>query len=463
MILSKYRDLWSPVHYSSNRHGLLTSDPVQNRRQTDRRKSRPLLPHELVPHFRNGVPIEVLQHSPLEHGTEHETHTHSLSEITSERMHSPSSSIHELLNPSSSAESLVPGPACSTQERAVSDASPLSSFEMPTQHSHCTGTSSTTSLSLEQDDKTASCRKRAHAEMTGIPATPAQSVTRQAPKQISVAPTVRLSMTAEGAVKIRTSEEGTPSPPKERAMAPESGSRRSGGLQRSKSAIGASEIQARSSPLLGNPKVANGKLGRSRDARTWEFYCDSEARDSLSSHAEHESNGSAVGAINLIRSQSQRQLRQMLAPVASRNNARAPAPLGSNGQRSKPKLARAKSSLARLQGDDSLSSKQHGSNSRTQIIRSPSGDSDKENWAPGTHSSQNLLRRTSASTNTRPVLSDNTSMLSYATGLEGTGHRAIRRMDGKDRRERMSMGSKAKGSDLDCVQGLLSLSQGAWR
>jgi hypothetical protein len=299
--------------------------------------------------------------------------------------------------------------------------------------------------------------------MTGSTRVTVNSVARQAPKLASVAPMVRLSMTAEGAVKIRTSDEETPSPPKERAMAPDNSSRRGVGLQRSKSAIGTSEMGAASSPLLGNPKVADGKLGRSRDARTWEFYCDSEARNSLSSHADHESNGSAVGAIKLVRSQSQRQLRQMLAPVASRSNARASAPLGSSGQRSKPKLARAKSSLARLQGDDFHFGKKRGSGARPQITRSPSGDSDKENWAPGTHSTQNPLRRTDASSNTRPVLADNNGMLAYTARPENDGRKANRRIDGKENREQMLGGAKAKGSDLDCVQGLLSLSQGAWR
>lgn len=378
-------------------------------------------------------------------------------------MHSPSSRIHELLNPSSSLESQIPGSASSTQERANSDASPLSSFEATSENSHPTSADFTSSPTLKQDDNIASGRKRAHTEMTGSTSTTVDVVARQAPKLASVTPTVRLSMTAEGAVKIRTSDEETPSPPKRGAMAPDSSLRRGGGLQRSRSAIGASEMGAQSSPLLGNPRVADGKLGRSRDARTWEFYCDSEARNSLSSHAEHESNGSAVGAINLVRSQSQRQLRQMLVPVASRSSARAPAPLGSSGQRSKPKLARAKSSLARLQGDDLHFSNKHGSGSRPPITRSPSGDSDKENWAPGTHSTQNPLRSTNASSNSRPVLADNNGMLCYATGLESDGRKAMRRIDGKENREPVLGGAKAKGSDLDCVQGLLSLSQGAWR
>lgn len=413
----------------------------------------------------------MLQHSPHSDGSEHEAHSHPPHAPTSghhygeeQRLHSRASSIHELLNPSSSSESKEPTLAVSSQEWASSDASPLSSFEELAVHSCPTSADIVAGPTPEHDEKTSSGRKRGHAEMTsqiGVSITVAAS--RQPPKLPSQGSTVRLSMTAEGAVKIRTSDQETPSPPKMRALAPDMLSRRSGGLQRSKSAMEASEMSAHGSPLLGNPKVADGKLGRSRDARTWEFYCDNEARDSLSSHAEHERNGSAVGAINLIRSQSQRQLRRMLAPVASQSNTRTPAPLGCSRQRSKPKLARAKSSLARLQSVDIDCNKENDKSSLSQAARSPSGDSDKENWAPGTHSSQHPLRRPNTGSNTRPVLADNPSMLSYASGLHSQGHKGLRRIDGKENREPVLVSSKAKGSDFDCVQGLLSLSQGAWR
>lgn len=413
-----------------------------------RRKSRPLLPHELVPHFRNGVPIEVLQHSPHGSSLQDEAPSHpqqsSFQECSTSRVHSRASSIHELLNPSSSSESKTPASASSPQEQANQDISPLSSFEIPANLPHSTSSVITSSTRSKQDDKTASGRKRAHAEMTDpmSVSTPA----REPPTLPSQGSTVRLSMTAEGAVKIRTSHQETPSPQKERIPVPASSLRRTSGLQRSKSAIGASEIFSQSSPLLATSKIAEGKVGRSRDARTWEFYCDSEARDSLSAHAEHEMNGSAVGAINLIRSQSQRQLRHMLAPVASRKNTRAAAPLGSNTQKSRAKLIRAKSSLARLQSVNVDAGKMSDKDRRPKLARSPSGDSDKENWAPGTQWSQH-----------------NDSVLNHASALNSEDYMAARAIEEKENRTPILASSKEKGSDLDCVQGLLSLSQGAWR
>ena len=432
-----------------------------------RRKSRPLLPHELVPHFRNGVPIEVLQHSPQGDGLEQEAPSHSLhasmQDCSELNVHSRASSIHELLNPSSSSESKTPASASSIEERANEDVSPLSSFELPVDRSQPTSSYVSSDTRPEQDDKTSSGRKRVHADMAGEVSRLVSTAIRESPRLGSQGSVVRLSMTAEGAVKIRTSDQETPSPPKERTLGSETISRTSSGLQRSKSAIEASEMGAQSSPLLATSKIADGKLGRSRDARTWEFYCDSEARDSLSSHAEHERNGSAVGAINLIRSQSQRYLRQMLAPVASRSNARAPTPLGSGAQKSKGKLVRARSSLGRLQAVNIDSGKKYNKDPQPKVARSPSGDSDKENWEPGAHMPQYPPRRMKASSNGRAVLADNDSVLSYASGLINEGHIGIRAMDGKENKAPIPVSSKEKGSDLDCVQGLLSLSQGAWR
>ena len=43
--------------------------------------------------------------------------------------------------------------------------------------------------------------------------------------------------------------------------------------------------------------------GRSRGARTWEFYCDSGARNASTEQAEREESGSATAAIEMIRSQ----------------------------------------------------------------------------------------------------------------------------------------------------------------
>ena len=422
------------------------------------------MPHELVPHFRNGVPPEVLQQSPHVTGAGQDAHSHpgymyssNHEAVEKQQVYSHAPSIHEFLNPSSSESK--PSASASSAHEEVEDTSPVSSFERSQEHAHPKTTEAHNNASAEQGGKISSARKRAHAEMVGPVRTTNNVLVQPASKSVSQASTVRLSMTTEGAVKIRTSDQETPSPPKERASAHDLTSRRSSGLQRSKSAVGAAEMEAENSSLPAIPKVADGKLGRSRDARTWEFYCDSEARDSLSSHAEHERNGSAVGAINLIRSQSQRQLRQMLAPGVSRSNLRAPASLGSNGRRFKPKLARAKSSLARLQGGEVELGKSISKGSRPQVARSSSGDSDKENWAPGTHSSQNHLRRTHITSHGRRVLTENDSILSYAGKLDGKAIRAGGGFDEKENRQPAGMGMK-KGSDLDCVQGLLSLRYG---
>ena len=50
--------------------------------------------------------------------------------------------------------------------------------------------------------------------------------------------------------------------------------------------------------------------GRSRDSRAWEFWCDADARNSLSQKADKERSGSAANAIGLLRSNSKAELRR---------------------------------------------------------------------------------------------------------------------------------------------------------
>ena len=51
------------------------------------------------------------------------------------------------------------------------------------------------------------------------------------------------------------------------------------------------------------PYSRHSMSGRSRGARTWEFYCDSDARNALTEQAEREESGSATAAFEMIRSQ----------------------------------------------------------------------------------------------------------------------------------------------------------------
>ena len=62
------------------------------------------------------------------------------------------------------------------------------------------------------------------------------------------------------------------------------------------------------------PKLTSG---RSRDSRAWEFWCDADARNSLSQKADKERSGSAANAIGLMRSSSKAELRRKAGGCSS--------------------------------------------------------------------------------------------------------------------------------------------------
>ena len=206
--------------------------------------------------------------------------------------------------------------------------------------------------------------------------------------------------------------------------------------------------------------------GRSRNARTWEFCCDTDARDELTTQAENESSGSAVAAISLLRSTSTSNLKSN----GSKRNALAPK-MESVVHGKKPKLGRASSSLARMQSNDKT------------LLGSPSGDSDKENWLPrdgsGNSQRRNLALQRSQKQKRRRVLEELKTSLTHTSVLgdhEMThGQPATAEMENfEDRTNALEVDqevnrfmrgevSPSKKGDLDCIKGLLSLSQGTWR
>jgi hypothetical protein len=222
--------------------------------------------------------------------------------------------------------------------------------------------------------------------------------------------------------------------------------------------------------------------GRSRDARSWEFCCDPEAQDELTTQAENESHGSALAAISLIRSASNSALRLN----ANKRNAPSVKPDSiKHGKR--PKLGRATSSLARLQNPGKASSKpiqQSSGYDKGGLMHSPSGDSDKENWMPDEHGGNPRRRplpssRAGKQQNSRAILGDNFNVPTHAVDFPGTKHRSRKSANTvpeifEDQEngggvapevEKFMRGevSPGKKGDLDCIQGLLSLSQGNWR
>ncbi|ERF73386.1 hypothetical protein EPUS_07220 [Endocarpon pusillum Z07020] len=497
----------------------------QNRRQNDRRKSRPLLPHEMMSHFRNPIPQGLLDEPNTVLQDPRSTPQSSFSSIEdSERSYSSStrksdvrtqnvsraSSIHDLLNPivsfnsdcSTSFESQNAEQVSSLTSRSstvtgepenvslrdcqIRSAAPSPPLKKPSGDGNpiLAGTNKkllsnesnnigTAAYSIEKAsgvlaerpsehsaslDWSATRRKRAFTEIEEIALPSSQNSG------------IRLSMTVDGVVKVKTTDEETPSPPKRRA--PNLASLRNEELKPSHSAVAASEMLKEGQRFKARP--TSGIFGRSRDARTWEFYCDGEARTALSAQAEHENNGSAVGAINLIRSQGQnarskaQQRRQDMAlkPKSGAGNTRKQA--ASTEQ--KPELVRAMSSMARLSSKCKEDIIDIGKSRKISHARSPSGDSDKENWAPGTRSSSHPLRRSRASSAPRDVLQDHHAavrLTSTSTGPFPTNKDENDHKHGVWKKEIRQADNlyhgKEKEEDLDCIQGLLSLSQGAWK
>lgn len=298
---------------------------------------------------------------------------------------------------------------------------------------------------------------------------------------------VRLSMTLDGKAKVTTNNEGSPSPPRVQPFALPAKVGQHSTLQRSTSLVASrtESEQPGNTDVLPWPRRTTS--GRSRDARTWEFYCDSDARNALTAQAEQEQSGSAVGAIALIKARH----KNALAPNANKRNldsSRA-APVkrikASSGTE-KPKLSRAISSMARLETahgneDDQpskIKKKSLDDGLQPTSSRSPSGDSDKENWEPGTQVANIRRRRVPEADNNRqrPALKENLEVISHSSSLGAV----LNRENISPRRGgRKSAASGEKGmeatafvgessvpreeEDLDCVQNLLSLSQGAWR
>lgn len=290
-------------------------------------------------------------------------------------------------------------------------------------------------------------------------------------------PNVRLSTSLDGKAELVSA---SPSPPRAQEPRPFSSpeifvpQKRMRTLERSQSAL---PYPTQTSSSLISPFVPSLGRGRSRDTRTWQILADGDVRDELTAQAERESNGSAVAAISLIRSTSNTALK---ASSTKRNTTRFQQDSSKIGK--KPKLGRAQSSLARLQytskaQDIIAESEKEG------LMRSPSGDSDKENWLPG-ETPVNPRRRPLPSARTdklstsKNVLGDNLKIPTHATNLGGRSRKrksadvsssifedGENTGEGGEDVEKFMCGevSPGKKGDLDCIQGLLSLSQGNWR
>jgi hypothetical protein len=299
---------------------------------------------------------------------------------------------------------------------------------------------------------------------------------------------VRLSLSLEGKAELvsqlnsppRTQSIDLPSSPVPRPRAL---------LQRSQSA--AAHVTLPPISALTDDLPPTLRNGRSRDAQAWEQCCESDTRDELTTQAENESSGSAVAAISLLRSTS-----GVLQPNSAKRNA---PPLSWKPlQGKRPRLSRTMSSNAVMQSDRSSSPVSVLKPANLPAgARSPSGDSDKENWSPvgestarnappqmslrkvlgmGPPHAGNVRRQgravrdqhapwlmTKGRDRGRSPLPRQSSAGSELEIFEDAESSKTRR--GSDEVESFMRGevSPGKKGDMDCIAGLLSLSQGNWR
>lgn len=312
-------------------------------------------------------------------------------------------------------------------------------------------------------------------------------------------PSLRLSMSFDGEAMVRKEDEMTPSPPKGRNS-----------LRIAMSSDGKAVIRGENEPSpsknrvamfsVRRPKIAGLRrsssaifpatphagmiepdrvFGRSRDPRNWESAFDTDARSAL--FTPRSSQNAPTSSPGLFHPRSQRSLTRSASQRHSLISVHADSartPISQTMGEKRRKLSRTVSSLGRLETERnrgtpyqvSKLSKNMTAKSGKQDLELDPGDSDKENWVPGTRSSQ--VRRRTTSHAPRPILRD----ANRRAGLGITSSCKRNRqypsgVQGKiepDLSAEVSafMAGGAGGSqedDLDCVQGLLSLSQGAWR
>lgn len=297
---------------------------------------------------------------------------------------------------------------------------------------------------------------------------------------------IRLSLSLEGKAELVPNNESSPvreTPSRPSSTLPSLSQYRQRSLQRSHSALPAVTLPPIST--LTNSLPPRLVRGRSRDVHAWELCADSETRDELTAQAEHESSGSAIAAISLLRSTS-----GILQPNSVKRNA----PLSKfsrSRQTKKPRLNRTGSSVARLEtcwAYDEKSRESFHAKMNVSMLVSPS-DSDKENWSPGDggnsadgrrqmppsspirSQSARRIGRVLQGRKSPAFLMRSNTMPSEPRSPVKTGIHGFRDLEAKaesprdDEVSRFMCGevSPSKKGDMDCVAGLLSLSQGAWR
>ena len=281
---------------------------------------------------------------------------------------------------------------------------------------------------------------------------------------------VRISFSSDGEAVVRTANE--PSPCKDRAAVLSARQARFGTLRRCNSAVSLGRTTS------GVPSLRERLFGRSRDSRAWELYCDTDARSALIG------DGESSADTPLARRKSESLTTKPLTSRLSDTFLRPPGP----PPQKRKKLSRAVSSLGRLESDTQHSTSKlavYKDNDDKPLGEYYAGDSDKENWFPGTQISSARRRKPANPRRTAQGLSANMSAASRRSAgnpqvlgrsrrpngvhpslPSGTKHASFLSEDENGSVSKFMRGTGSASQvedDFDPVQGLLSLSQGAWR
>ncbi|KAK6843568.1 homeobox transcription factor [Apiospora arundinis] len=546
----------------------------QNRRQNDRRKSRPLSPQEIEA-LRYGGPLPGLAAESLSFGNASSMAGESFETRPAEAEHrapspasvgtmhsfrlSPSAanpSATEQSNPERRASESVVTPSHSSFVLNASDSSQKFSQSLPNSIGYLSNrwNASTSFSSPTTFDRTGDESFRLDSFTQSAGSTVDNSPSSILPPPSSSSSKFRLSLSLEGKAELVSSQPSPPRPaprqmPLDTATLPPVRRMLQRSQSASQSALPGITLPPISTLTAGLP--AQLAPGRSRDVHAWESCCDAETRDELTQQAENESSGSAVAAISLLRSSSQTSsgFSSLLSAVAQAANAsmssnpgkRNAPPSRRSSLSKKPKLSRSSSSIARIQSlpppaqatqqspTDSLDKPERAATEDVEleklsadkpglaVVLSPGGDSDKENWSPDEEGNPNRRRHPLPSTtpskeqttvqsvlgnarrvgrvlgeqgpnamnkrtflgnraNTAPVprlrggkagLETNVSIFEDENGQKklpseksGKGAKGDDEVDSFMMRGQVS---PSKRPDMDCVAGLLSLSQGNWR
>lgn len=512
----------------------------QNRRQNDRRKSKPYDPHELLgpsssepdsSQSSNTEDSELAKPEMSSRGEQLESQDQEVA--PSEAPVEPSTG--ELASPSSGESETRsenrprpdPDPDQSLNSSQTSLASlpqePSDPEESIAVNNDCgqakEGSEDSENLHAPETPPASAKRKRAMSDIQGGGGPRAQQPLKPNTREYKSPPSLRLSLSLDGEARVRKEGDLTPSPPRGRnalriAMSSDGKAVIRAGNEPSPSKNRISMFSNRaprlpglrrssSAVIFGTPHASsadrNKIFGRSRDPRNWESFFDTDARSALSTTP---SSSQSVPSTHSSPALSGSQPRRSLTRSFSAARLNMPPPRSTTvchpfGEKRR-KLSRTVSSLGRLEtshsagsallelsrartnDEDPKSSKHlHG------FDECDGGDSDKENWIPGTQTSRRRRMTTSRRLPRRSILTEayrtdgnarrSWSSVVLANHPRGTPDNDLKHGKSNAAESVSELGPEvtafmaaardgtSQDEDLDCIQGLLSLSQGAWR